>query len=429
MEYLHGEDARRLLTEVSRRGEQIPIGHVITVATAAAAGLHHAHEQRGPDRKPLGIVHRDVSPANIMIGYDGSVKVADFGIAKAEQRSTETRTGTLKGKIAYMSPEQCVGDDVDRRSDVFSLGIVLYELVTARRLFKGDNDFLTMTAIVHGQISPPSKYRADLPSALEAIILKALAKDRDDRYATADDLRIALEQFANEAGISRSSTALADYLKAKFGNRPEPWLDDDDEPEIEMSVDFDGSASGAARPPIEALEQFTAERSDAPIQRARRKAITASLAPHAVRKRSPSWPVDVAEVAAMPASARRRRWWWGGAMAVMVAGIGIALAFASSDPPPAEPPPPEQAVRTPERIPSAHLAPVAAVPVEQVSTVVAEPAALPAVEVEPAPPEPDEAARERTVRPAIKKRVPPAAKRARKTKPAEHWDPHALFPE
>ena len=413
MEYLHGEDARRLLSAVNKRGEHIPIEHVITIVTAAAAGLHHAHEQRGPDRKPLGIVHRDVSPANIMIGYDGSVKVADFGIAKAEQRSTETRTGTLKGKIAYMSPEQCAGEDVDRRSDVFSLGIVLYELVTTRRLFKGDNDFLTMTAIVHGQIPPPSTYRPDLPRTLEAIILKALARHRDDRYATADDLRIALEQFANDAGISRSSTALADYLKAQFGNRPEPWLDEDDEPEIEVSVDFDGSASGAARAPAVAIERFSAERSDAPIQRARKHAITTRLS----------------------ASTRRRSRWWVAAMVASAAVIGIALAVVPSrSAGPAEPVPAEPVVRTPERIPPAHLAPVTVAPAERASSVVPESAAAevdatPSPTVEAAPSPSVETARPRPKRPAIKKRVPPAATRGRKGKPAERWDPRALFPE
>ena len=166
MEYVHGEDVRALLTQLNKSRQHVPLEHAITIITAAAAGLHHAHEQRGPDRAPLDIVHRDVSPANILLGYDGGVKVADFGIAKAAHRTTETRSGTLKGKVAYMSPEQCVGEAVDRRSDVFSLGIVLYELLTVRRLFKGENDFVIMTSLVHGQIPPPSNYRPDLPPEL-----------------------------------------------------------------------------------------------------------------------------------------------------------------------------------------------------------------------------------------------------------------------
>jgi len=252
MEYVHGEDARALLASVSKSGQLVPIEHVMSIVCAAAAGLHHAHEQRGPDREPLDIVHRDVSPANILIGYDGGVKVADFGIAKAAHRTTQTRTGTLKGKVAYMSPEQCVGEAVDRRSDVFSLGIVLYELLTVRRLFKADNDFMTMTAIVLGYIPPPSTYRPELPPELEDIVLKALATKPSDRYATAQDLRLALEQLAAKLQLSMSSTALADYMKQVFGSRPEPWLDSDDS-EPSISIDFDGSASGVVRVPIDAL--------------------------------------------------------------------------------------------------------------------------------------------------------------------------------
>jgi tRNA A-37 threonylcarbamoyl transferase component Bud32 len=251
MEYVHGEDSRALLAKLSKQNEHLPLEHAIGIVCAAAAGLHHAHEQRGQDRSPLGLVHRDVSPANILIGYDGGVKVADFGIAKAAHRTTETRSGTLKGKVAYMSPEQCVGDGVDRRSDVFALGIVLYELLTVRRLFKGENDFLTMTAIVLGYIPPPSQYRPDLPPELEDIILKALANKPEERYQTAQELRLALEAVAAKLQLTILNTALADYMKKVFGGRPEPWLEEDDEPDIEIGVDFDGSASGVARVPVE----------------------------------------------------------------------------------------------------------------------------------------------------------------------------------
>src|SRR5262245_40503864 len=157
MEYVHGEDLRRLLTHLAANKVKTPFEHVITIITAVASALHYAHELRGNDRKPLGIVHRDVSPANILVAYDGSVKVVDFGIAKAA-RNAQTRSGTLKGKVAYMAPEQCNGQPVDRRSDVFALGIVLYELVTVRRLFKGDTDFLTMSAIVGGKVPKPSQH-------------------------------------------------------------------------------------------------------------------------------------------------------------------------------------------------------------------------------------------------------------------------------
>src|SRR5262249_40028671 len=133
-----------------------------------------------------------------------------------------------------MSPEQCNCDPVDRRSDVFALGIVLYELATVLPCFTGDNDFMTMSAIVNGKITPPSKRDRTIPVALEAIIMKALAHKPEDRYQSSDELRLALEQFATDAGLRNSTTALADYMKAQFGAKALPWQTDDDEPEIEL---------------------------------------------------------------------------------------------------------------------------------------------------------------------------------------------------
>ncbi|HEY5944430.1 MAG TPA: serine/threonine-protein kinase, partial [Kofleriaceae bacterium] len=159
MEYVHGRDTRELLRHVKDAKQQVPLEHVITIVTAAAAGLHYAHEQRGADRKPLQIVHRDVSPGNILVAFDGGVKVVDFGIAKTEDRSWDTQAGEMKGKVGYMSPEQCKALPLDRRTDVYMLGIVLYELCTVRRLFKGENRFDTMAQIVEGNVAPPSRHR------------------------------------------------------------------------------------------------------------------------------------------------------------------------------------------------------------------------------------------------------------------------------
>jgi serine/threonine protein kinase len=144
MEYVHGQDLRAILAKAGSLGIRVPIDLGLTIVVAAAAGLHHAHERRGTDGQPLGIVHRDVSPSNIMVGYDGAVRMLDFGIAKATERSVETVSGIIKGKFAYMSPEQCRGRDVDRRSDVFALGIILYEVTTQHRCFRADSDFDTM---------------------------------------------------------------------------------------------------------------------------------------------------------------------------------------------------------------------------------------------------------------------------------------------
>ena len=276
MEYVHGEDVRHFLRVHHEAGVQVPIQHVLTIAIGVAAALHHAHEQRGPDRKPLDLVHRDVTPGNILVGYDGNVKLVDFGIAKAiTPNAVVTEVGLLKGKAPYMSPEQCSGKQADRRSDLFSLGIVLYELATVRRLFKGATEFLTMSAIVQGRIPAPKKYRPDLPAELEAIILKALARDREDRYQTAEQLRFDLDVLARSYG-GASTTALNVYMKERFGERPEPWLVD---PELETTVvDFDGSASGLASAPDDAVDHALPAGpvlgAHAPIVRARNKSIT-----------------------------------------------------------------------------------------------------------------------------------------------------------
>src|SRR5678816_581325 len=180
----------------------------------------------GIDRKPLGIVHRDVSPANIMISFDGAVKLVDFGVAKAAVRFSETRAGVIKGKIAYLSPEQCTGNKpVDRRSDVFSLGIVLWELLTVERLFRRDSDFATMAAIVTDEVPAPSTIRREVPAGLDAVVMTALSKDPEDRYPTAGVFVDALEHAARTAGIALSVGALGRYLRELFGVRPEPWIE------------------------------------------------------------------------------------------------------------------------------------------------------------------------------------------------------------
>jgi len=226
MEYLHGEDLRKLLGAVAKQKQSIPLSHVVAIVSAAAAGLHYAHERRASDKKKLEIVHRDVTPSNIIVNYDGSVKLVDFGIAKATMRSSDTRAGTLKGKTSYMSPEQCRGEaTIDRRSDIYSLGVVLYELATTTRLFKGDSEYLIMDAIVNGKVPLPRVRRPDLPNELSSIIMRALSVDRDRRFQTADQMRQALDQFAVDANLTSSTSGIASYMKKQFGEKPEPWLE------------------------------------------------------------------------------------------------------------------------------------------------------------------------------------------------------------
>jgi serine/threonine protein kinase len=224
MEFVHGQDLRSVLATAGAAGTRIPYELGLAIVGGAAAGLHHAHERRGPDGKPLGIVHRDVSPSNIMIGYDGSIKVLDFGIAKAAARSAETVSGVIKGKFAYMSPEQCRGRDVDRRSDVFALGIILYEITTQHRCFRAESDFDTMHRIVTGDVVLPSRLVSDYPAGLQAIVMKALAVDPTQRYQTAGALLEALENFSSSSRISMSTMSLGRFMRATFGEVPEPWL-------------------------------------------------------------------------------------------------------------------------------------------------------------------------------------------------------------
>ncbi len=254
MEYVHGVDLRKLLGLLSKRGEQLPFQHVLSIVASAAAALHHAHEQKGPDGKPLGIVHRQVTPGNILVGFDGNVKIVDFGMAKAAIKRSETGIGVLRGSAPYMAPEQCAGQRVDRRSDVFALGIVLYELSTVRRLFKGANEFLTMSAVVTAEVPRPSQYRRDVPPELEVIMLKALARDPLARYQTAGDMAEALDKVARSVGVGASTSQLASYMKLQFGDVREPWLETVEHESETTDVDFDGLASGLAPPPKEAVK-------------------------------------------------------------------------------------------------------------------------------------------------------------------------------
>ncbi len=224
MEYVHGQDLRALLAKAGSQGTRIPLELALTTIAGAAAGLNHAHERRGPDGLPLGIVHRDVSPSNIMVGYDGAVKLLDFGIAKAASRSVETQSGIIKGKFAYMAPEQCRGRDVDRRSDVFSLGIILYEISTQHRCFRADSDFDTMHRIVTGDVVRPTRIVPSYPAALEAIVMKALAIDAAQRYQSAGHLLEAIEAFAVVSRLSLSTMGLGRFMRDMFGEVSEPWV-------------------------------------------------------------------------------------------------------------------------------------------------------------------------------------------------------------
>ncbi|NOK38421.1 serine/threonine protein kinase [Corallococcus exercitus] len=218
MEYLAGEDFSTTLRLAGRRRQYVPLPVVVRVLIDAARGLHFAHTFTNEQGQPLHVVHRDVSPSNLYVTYQGQVKVLDFGIAKAESRLVQTRTGVVKGKYIYMAPEQAQGKEVDHRADVFSLGVSLYEAVTHVRPFSRENDLAVLNALLQCDFEKPRALRADLPAGLEAIILKAMAFKPEDRYATAEDFAVALEAFATELqGGAAGAPALGTFLRQHFG--------------------------------------------------------------------------------------------------------------------------------------------------------------------------------------------------------------------
>lgn len=218
MEYVPGVSLRELMRTAALADVPVPVGAALGLIAQACAGAHAAHELTGPEGQPLGLVHRDISPHNLMVTGEGHVKLLDFGIAKATEIAAEqTRTGALKGKVHYMSPEQCQQGHLDRRSDVFALGIVLWELLTARRLFKRESELASMQAIVTGDRWQADELRPDLSKSLSAVVDRALEVKPQDRYATADEMRRALLSAAEAAGVATSSDVIGPFLRQVVG--------------------------------------------------------------------------------------------------------------------------------------------------------------------------------------------------------------------
>jgi serine/threonine protein kinase len=216
MEHLDGVPLSRLIRKMAQTRSALDLRIATGIFHQACEGLHHAHDLKGGNGVELGLVHRDVSPANLFLTADGIVKILDFGIAKTRDGITDTKTGTLKGKYPYMSPEQVRGEPLDRRSDVFSLGVCMFEALTNRRLFRRDSDFQTLRAITEGPIPSVRDYRAEVSTQLAAVIGKALARDREDRFATAADLAEAIDEAAKDIGGTQRSSAIGKFIDSNF---------------------------------------------------------------------------------------------------------------------------------------------------------------------------------------------------------------------
>ena len=212
MEYLEGENAAAFMSRLADEGRQLPHAVAAHIVAEACAGLHAAHQLVDDDGNNRGLVHRDVTPHNLFVTRDGHIKIIDFGIAIAAGRKAKTETGHLKGKFSYMSPEQCVGDSLDRRSDIFSLGVVLYELATGQRLFKRSTDLMTLRAICEEPIAAPSTVDDAIGPELDQIVMRALSRRREDRYPSAAELRRDLLAYIGGCNLMQAPNVALETL-------------------------------------------------------------------------------------------------------------------------------------------------------------------------------------------------------------------------
>jgi len=215
MDYVSGGNLGQILRHVGRAGTLIPVPLVLRILIDALGGLHAAHELKDAQGQTLNLVHRDISPQNLLVGCDGVTRIADFGVAKAEKRATATKPGQLKGKGAYMSPEQIRGREVDRRADIFAAAIVLWEALTGVRLFKSDSLVNTMSIILSGAIRRPSSLRDNIPASLDAAVKRALDRDPSRRFSSAQDFLVALEQCGVQPASVREVAEYVAHVLAK----------------------------------------------------------------------------------------------------------------------------------------------------------------------------------------------------------------------
>jgi serine/threonine protein kinase len=263
MEYVAGRDLTQVLRRCQETQQRIPVPHAVYIAARIAEGLHFAHTLADKDGRPLNIVNRDVSPSNVRLSYDGDVKLLDFGIAQALMKFT-SEIGILKGKFSYMSPEQIRGMPLDARTDVFSAGIILHEMLTTEKLFRGDTEFALMEKVRKAEVQPPSNFNRRVTPELDAISLKALARDVADRYQTAAQLAADLDSLI--AGYRFDPKELRQFMRQLFRKEyakeiEETQLALDSEPGLSMSVTQTGrmqtAPPGAAGTPTDTVPRTT----------------------------------------------------------------------------------------------------------------------------------------------------------------------------
>ncbi len=247
MECVEGKTLGEVMDAGLDSGRRLSIPHALYICAEMLAGLDFAHRKTDEDGQPLGIVHRDVSPQNILISYEGAVKVVDFGIARAATKVHETQAGVIKGKFGYMSPEQAMGQDVDQRSDIFATGILLYEMLTLERLFQGATDGVTLDRVKRADVPTPSRTNPQLPPKVDAIVFKALARRPEDRYQTAGEMRQDVIRYLYSLPEEASAGTLSSYVRGLFAEELEARKRQP--PVVMPQQGQEQPASGAGAPP------------------------------------------------------------------------------------------------------------------------------------------------------------------------------------
>jgi serine/threonine protein kinase len=330
MEYIHGET----VADIVKRGLQIdrylPMEHAIHIVSQAAAGLAYAHDRRETGSRIIRIVHRDVSPTNILVSYEGQTKIVDFGIARVQDELRD-ESGIRPGKASYMSPEQVRGEGADYRSDIFALGIILYELTLCQRLYRGPAKEV-MRRILEETIAPPTAVRRDYPTALEQIVMRALEKRPEDRYQSAEELRHDLEEFLDDSGLRSGNRRMSLYMNELFkpdeaSSAPSAASADGDELDFDrrapLSMRIEPAAEGAPARPVSAARLATSSGAGAPRPGpASAPAPSSAPAASSVVAPSPGGLAASADAgpAALPAESHPQRSW-----IVIVAAIVIGI--------------------------------------------------------------------------------------------------------
>ncbi len=366
MEYVNGRDLRTLLKKVREYGTPFPEQVAAFVVMKVAAALDYAHRKRGFDDRELKLVHRDISPQNVILSTEGAVKLVDFGIAKAASKASHTVAGALKGKLLYMSPEQATGQPLDNRSDLYSLGLVLFELLTGRRLFAGESEMSVLESVREGRIQAPRDLDARLPLEINTLVLKALGKDPADRFASAGEMQREIEKILFALKPTPAQGDLAFYVRRLFDLEP---------------------AAGAVHAPA------PAERPAAtPPARPAAPAPTPAPPTSAIPARPVAPPVQAVEPLgdsefAESAGGGSKNLLYGGIAAAAVIGIALFLFFGRGDKAPAPTEPPAAAVGAPAAAPDTDPATTTAAPVAS-APAAALPAATAAAPVAVATPTP-----------------------------------------